>query len=72
MNMEYRKINDEVLYPEQRFVELNAKDVVFLKTEAFKNPRKRVRICTHQSPDDQLRRCSLSMPRMRMSVRINM
>ena len=52
--MDYRKVNDEVLYPNERFVHLNAIDLAFLKTEAFKNPRKRIRLCTHQSVDDKI------------------
>lgn len=52
--MDYRKVNDEVLYPNERFVSLNAVDLAFLKAEAFKNPRKRIRICTHQSTDDKV------------------
>ncbi len=52
--MDYRKINDEVLYPSERFVSLKALDMAFLKTEAFKNPRKRIRFCTHQGMDDKI------------------
>ncbi len=52
--MNYRKENDEVLYPKDRFVVLNAADLAFLKAQAFKNPRKRIRICTHQSKDDKV------------------
>ncbi len=52
--MDYRKVNDEVLYPNERFVNLNAADMTFLKAEAFKNPRKRIRLCTHQSTDDNV------------------
>ena len=49
--MEYRKINDEVLYSDGRFVELNSLDLSFLKAAALKNPRKRIRLCTHKDAD---------------------
>lgn len=52
--MDYRKENDEVLYPKDQFVALKAADLAFLKTESFKNPRKRIRLCTHQSMDDKV------------------
>jgi cupin fold WbuC family metalloprotein len=52
--MDYRKVNDEVLYPNEQFVSLNATDLAFLKTESFKNPRKRIRLCAHQSMDDKI------------------
>lgn len=52
--MEYRKINDEVLYPEGKFVGLKTADLAFLKTQAAANPRKTVRICAHQGPQDKV------------------
>lgn len=52
--MEYRRINEEVLYPKERFVSLNAGEIDFLKKEALKNPRQRIRICTHQSIEDNV------------------
>ena len=54
MFMNYLKINDEVLYPSERFVDLSAANLVFLKAEAIKNPRKRIRLCAHQSTDDKV------------------
>ncbi len=52
--MEYRKINDEVLYPDGKFVGLNTADLAFLKEEAAKNPRKLIRVCAHQSTEDKV------------------
>ena len=53
-DVKYKKINDEVLYPAQGFVSVKAEDIAFLKAEALKNPRKRIRLCTHQSMDDKV------------------
>ncbi len=52
--MKYRKINDEVLYPNDRFVSLNGADLTFFKEEALKNPRQRIRLCAHQGMDDRV------------------
>jgi cupin fold WbuC family metalloprotein len=52
--MDYWKENDEVLYPRERFVDLSADVLAFLKSEALKNPRKRIRLCTHQGKDDKV------------------
>ena len=52
--MENRKINDEVLYPKDKFVSLKAADLQFLKTEALKNPRQRIRLCAHANLDDKV------------------
>jgi len=52
--MEFRKVSDEVLYPSEQLVKLNADNLAFLKTEAVKNLRKRSRICTHQSKEDKI------------------
>jgi len=52
--MEHRKVNDEVLYPNQSFVSLKAADLSWLKAEALKNQRKRIRLCTHQNIDDKI------------------
>lgn len=52
--MEYRKINDEVLYPKERLVSLKTGDLAFLKAEALKNARKRLRLCAHQSTNDKI------------------
>jgi len=52
--MEYKKINDEVLYPKEGFVSLKNADMAFLKAQASKNPRKRIRLCAHQNTDDKI------------------
>lgn len=52
--VEYRKINDEVLYPDGKFVGLKASDLAFLRTQAARNPRKTIRLCAHQSVEDKV------------------
>ena len=52
--MDYRKVNDEVLYPNERFATLDAAGMEFLKREALKNPRKRIRFCSHQGMDEKI------------------
>jgi len=46
--------NSEVLYPEDELVLLKQMDMQELKKLAIMNPRQRIRICTHRSPDDSL------------------
>lgn len=52
--MAYRKFNDEVLYPEGDFVSVDAQVLSFLKAGALKNPRQRLRLCTHQDVSDKV------------------
>ena len=52
--MAYREFNDEVLYSEDTFVKVSVKDLVYLKKEAMKNPRQRIRLCTHQDVGDKI------------------
>jgi len=46
--------NDEVLYPEEDLVLLQPADLEELKRLAELNPRRRVRLCAHQTPSDNL------------------
>lgn len=46
--------SSEVLYPEDEIVLINNVDLNELKQLALLNPRKRVRLCSHRSPDDLL------------------
>lgn len=52
--MEFRKINDEVLYTEERITALTAADMDTLCEMAARNDRKRIRLCTHADADDVL------------------
>ncbi|WCL51207.1 WbuC family cupin fold metalloprotein [Leptospira sp. GIMC2001] len=49
-----KKENDEVLYPTEDIVHISKEDIQHLKTLAIKNPRKRVRLCAHETPNDSL------------------
>ncbi|MDE2223604.1 MAG: WbuC family cupin fold metalloprotein, partial [Candidatus Omnitrophica bacterium] len=52
--MAYRKFNDEVFYPADKFVTIDGTDLAFLKAEAMKNLRRRMRLCAHQTVDDRI------------------
>lgn len=49
-----RKESDEVLYPAEEVVLIDGADLSELKRLALINPRKRIRLCTHRSPDAAL------------------
>lgn len=49
-----RKESAEVLYPEEDVVVVTCADLDELKRLALLNPRQRVRLCTHRSPNDAL------------------
>ena len=49
-----RKESIEVLYLEEQVVAVDAADLDELKRLALLNPRQRVRLCTHRTPDDAL------------------
>ncbi len=50
--MKYRKISDEVLYPNEEIVRVDAAVIETLKKLADANPRERVRLCAHHSEND--------------------
>jgi cupin fold WbuC family metalloprotein len=49
-----RKESAEVFYPEEDVVIVTAADLDELKQLALQNPRRRVRLCAHRSPQDKL------------------
>ena len=49
-----RRESAEVLYPEEDIVVVTKADLDELKQLALLNPRQRVRLCTHSSPNDRL------------------
>jgi cupin fold WbuC family metalloprotein len=49
-----RKESAEVLYPEEDVVIISPADLDELKKLALQNPRQRVRLCAHRSPQDNL------------------
>jgi cupin fold WbuC family metalloprotein len=50
----YKKINEEVFYPAQDIVALDASCLAFLKQQAMANPRRRARFCSHQDIQDKV------------------
>ena len=54
MNDKYRFVNPEVLYSEAAIATTKKSDIDFFKQLSSQNPRKRVRLCTHTSPDNHL------------------
>lgn len=49
-----RKESDEVLYPAEDVVLVDSADLAEFKRLAMRNPRKRIRLCTHRAPSDGL------------------
>jgi cupin fold WbuC family metalloprotein len=52
--MNYKKINDEVYYSQEDISTMSAQDLDYLKAFALKNPRQRVRLCTHKRAEDKI------------------
>jgi len=52
--MNFVKLNDEVLYSNERILRLSGADVDFLKSAALKNPRERIRLCGHRDKSDSV------------------
>ena len=52
--MKYKVINEEILYSTELAPRLSAENMEELEGMAGKTARKRVRICTHESPDSLL------------------
>jgi cupin fold WbuC family metalloprotein len=46
--------NSEVLYATDHIIKVDGQDIALLKQRAFSNPRKRIRLCTHRSVQDNL------------------
>lgn len=46
--------NDEVLYPVEEIVRVSGQDLSGLKQMAQKNPRQRIRLCTHKAEEDDV------------------
>ena len=49
-----KPFNEEVLYAESRIVELDGQDIAELIRRADRNPRQRIRICSHPGVEDKL------------------
>ena len=50
--MKTRAIDDEILYPAEEIVRVNADDIAVWKDKAFRNERQRIRLCAHRDEDD--------------------
>lgn len=54
MTRNYRTLNPEVLYSEAAITTTDRSDIDRFKQLSSKNPRRRIRLCAHGSPDDRL------------------
>jgi cupin fold WbuC family metalloprotein len=61
--MQTRAESAEVFYPGEDPVLVGASDIDRLKRTARTSPRKRARLCTHQTPADQLHQMLITLPR---------
>ena len=52
--MKFNVINKEVLYTMDAFTNISSDDIELLKAKASKNPRRRIRLCTHKDTNDTL------------------
>jgi len=52
--IEFRKESDEVLYSDTLSAVIGAEEIIVLKRMALLNRRKRIRLCTHDSPNSKL------------------
>jgi len=52
----WKKVSEEVFYPSQndQFLQISKKDIIFLKSIANNNERKRARFCGHLSTSDDI------------------
>ena len=54
MVKQYRSLSLEVLYPEALITTTDRSDIDLFKQMSSRNPRKRIRLCAHSSPDESL------------------
>lgn len=54
MNDKYKSLNPEVLYSELSITTTDRSDIDIFKQLSSHNPRKRIRLCAHASPEDRL------------------
>lgn len=54
MNEKFRSVNPEVLYSDAAITTVDQSEIDLLKQLSSNNPRKRIRLCAHSSPDDRL------------------
>lgn len=54
MNEKYCTLNPEMLYSKTAITTVKQADIEHFKQLSSRNPRKRIRLCAHDSPDDHL------------------
>lgn len=52
--MNFKQINEEVLYTIDDIISINKSNIDILKAKALKNERKRIRLCAHRDVQDAL------------------
>lgn len=52
--VKYRKLNDEVLYPDEPIVQVDRDFIELMKRKADTNVRERIRLCAHQDERDDV------------------
>ena len=52
--MPFKEVNEEVLYAEAHIAEVAREDIDYLKERVRQNTRKRIRLCLHQSVEDNV------------------
>jgi len=52
--MKAKAVSAEVLYPDEPIVKVARADVEWMKQEADRNPRRRIRLCAHRDANDPL------------------
>ncbi len=57
----FKKINNEVFYTKKKIPQIDNKDILFLKSNANKTKKKRIRICTHLNQKDHLQEMFIAL-----------
>ncbi len=52
--LRFKQINEEVLFGDEPVIKVGREDIQWLKQQAERNRRKRVRLCAHRDVDDEL------------------
>lgn len=54
ISMQTKQFNEEVYYVEDSIIKVSGSDIALLKKQALITQRKRIRLCTHKSIDDEI------------------
>jgi len=52
--MNIKELNEEVLFSNDKIINVSYHDIEILKQKALSNKRKRIRLCSHDGPEDKL------------------